>query len=180
MEKKNFECLSSVVKSIARNTFGVCVVLETIPRMRKTANPFIGRVTKVTRYSNVALGRDYYNTIGNKLDKLDLAKCEVEHEKPKGMTWLDYPYFLVSDKDDTQIYLRLTLNKNTHIVSEYYLDGVLATDDEVALIKTFIQSSGSSAKQTALGIDDDEQVKPFSPKVEGIKCLWQGDKKFEV
>lgn len=166
--------LATVVKNIKRNTFGVCCTLETEPRMRKTHNPYVGRVTKVTQYINVALGRDYYAAIENAAERKGLDGT-MAHEKPSGMDWFDYPYFLVSDKNPNQYYLRLTLNKNTAVKATYMVDGREATENEVAEIKSFLYDNSYSAKQAAVGLaDDDEQIRPFSVKIENIVELHQG------
>ena len=166
--------LSSVVKTIKRNTFGVLCVLSTEPRMRKTNNPYLGRVTKITRYVNVAVGRDYYVAVENAAERKGLDGKMV-HEKASGMSWCDYPYFLVGDKNPNQFYLRLTLNKNTKIEATYKVDGRDATAKEVEEIKTFLYDKSYSQKQAAVGLTNEEdQVYPFSPKVENIVELSQG------
>lgn len=175
---KNFDLLANVVRNVVRNSFGVCAVLETEPRMKKTANPYVGRVKKVTTYSNIALGRDYYAAVANAADRKGLdGKMEIE--KPKGMTWSEYPYFLVSDKDAEQMYLRLTLNKNTTIKTTYMVDGREATAAEVEEIKTFLYDTSYSLKQAAVGLEETEQVRPMSVKVENIVKIWQGAKCYE-
>lgn len=172
---KNFSKLSAVVKAIKRNTFGVVIVVETIPTMRKTNNPFLGRVSKVSTYTNVALGRDYENAVNNVGERTDANTTRTfKADAPKGQTWSDYPYFLQSIKDSEQFYLRMTMNKNTKIDSVFYLDGRLATDTEVADIKFFISSSNGSAKQADYGIKEEDFVRPISVKVENIISVQQG------
>lgn len=166
--------LSAVVKSIVRNSFGVCAITETDPTMRKTNNPYVGRVKKVTYYTNIAVGRVYENGVNNRLEKEGLAP-DFETEKQKGRTWVDFPYFEVSDKDPNQHYLRLTLNKNTTTRVIYMVDGREATNVEVDEIKTFLSNSNkSSAKQSAMGLADEDQVKTFAVKTENVVSLWQG------
>lgn len=172
---KNFSKLSAVVKTIKRNTFGVVIVTETIPTMRKTNNPYMGRVTKVSTYTNVALGRDYETAVNNVAERTNVNDTHTfVASAPKGQLWSDYPYFLQSIKDAEQFYLRMTMNKNTKITATYYVDNRVATSAEVAEIQNFLQSHGTSQKQKDYGIKDEDVVIPISVKVENIVSVSQG------
>lgn len=167
---KNFDALKGVVTLIPRNQFGVCCTICTEPRMRKTNNPFVGRVTKVTSYTNIVLGRSYENSVNNRTPN----GVKFVAKKPSGKSWLVYPYFLVSDNDNTINYLRLTPNKNTVIKSIYYIDGVEATEAEAAIIKSFLYDNTYSVKQAMHGVAEEDFVKPFDVNVVNIVFIGQG------
>ena len=170
--------LTQCVTSIARNTFGVRVVLETKPRMRKTNNPYIGRVTKVTEIHNVALGRDYLTAVTRRADQVGGDASTFVPQGASGMVWVQHPYFLESIKDSNTHYLRLTLNRNSKCEVKYLVDGRAATDTEVAELKAFLYDSHSySQKQASVGITNEyDQVKPMSVMLENILLIEQGDK----
>jgi len=167
-----FANLRTIVCAIKRNTFGVVLETETIPTMRKTDNPYFGRVTKRTHYANCAIGRDYAVACTNRNPQ---AQDEYKAEKPKGKTWLQFPYFLQADNGSGQLYLRVTMNKNTAIKSTYFVDGREATETEAEEIKTFLPTAKLCQKQTDFGIADEDQVRVMDFKVEGVKELHQGN-----
>lgn len=165
--------LRSFVHGLTKGTFGVTITTETEPRMRKTNNPYFGRVKKVTRLTNVALGYGYENVVNARLER-EGKSADFEADKPKGKSWELYPLFLCSDKDETQKYLRTTMRKNTATKSVLTLDGEVVTDaDTIAHIKSFIQSS---AKPTNQGLEDENVVIVRDYKVQGIVSIEQGEK----
>ena len=175
---QNFNSVSEFVNSVSRGTFGVTLITITEPKMRKTNNPYFGRVHKASYLINVALGYDYENTVNNRLSKKGLD-ASFEAEKPKGKSWCEYPYLLQADKDASVKYLRCTMRKNTKARTVFILDGKIVTDDAIeAQIKTFIQTSNASKKQAESGLDDAEQVIVRDFKLEGIIYLGQGEKSF--
>ena len=166
-----------VVSKIQRNTFGVCVITDTEPKMNKRGNPYFGRVRAIKCMVNVAVGRDYENTVHRVAERTEGADASnFVAAAPSGMVWETYPYILRSIKDPSQKYLRLTKNGNTTVSTTYMVDGREATKSEEAEIKAFIPKHGESAKQAACGIAAEDQVKPFAIKVENIVSLYQGDK----
>lgn len=175
---QNFNSVSEFTKNVSRGTFGISLITLTEPKMRKTNNPFYGRVHKASYLTNVALGYDYENSVNNRLDKKGL-ESDFQAEKPKGKSWAEYPYILQADKDASVKYLRCTMRANTKAKSIYILDGKVVTDDNTLLeIKSFIQKSSTSKKQTESGLEDNEQVIVRDYKLDGIIYLGQGNKSF--
>lgn len=175
---QNFNSVSEFTKNVSRGTFGISLITLTEPKMRKTNNPFYGRVHKASYMTNVALGYDYENSVNNRLDKKGL-EADFQAEKPKGKSWCEYPYILQADKDASVKYLRCTMRANTKAKSIYILDGKVVTDDNTLLeIKSFIQKSSTSKKQTESGLEDNEQVIVRDYKLDGIIYLGQGNKSF--
>lgn len=178
METKNFNSVIEFVKNVSRGTFGISLITLTEPKMRKTNNPYFGRVHKATYLTNVALGYNYENSVNNRLDRKGL-ETDFQAEKPKGKSWDEYPYILKSDKDASIKYLRCTMRQNTKAKSVYILDGKIVTDASVeAEIKGFIPTSSTSKKQAESGLDDAEQVVVRDYKLDGVIYLGQGEKSF--
>lgn len=165
-----------VNNEIKNGTFGVVITTETEPRMRKTNNPYFGRVRKVTRLTNVAIGYGYENVVNAHLDR-EGKTADFEADKPKGKHWVTYPTILASDKDESIEYLRTTMRKNTTTRSVFTLDGNVIEDPTiVAEIKSFIQSS---SKPTNQGVEDGNEVIVRDYKLEGILSISQGEKHWE-
>lgn len=175
---KNFNSVSEFVKNVSRGTFGISLITITVPKMRKTNNPYFGRVHKASYMTNVALGYDYQSVVNKHLEKKGLDG-DFQAEKPKGKSWFEYPYILESDKDNSVKYLRCTMRNNTKAKSVFILDGnIIENDSLLAEIKSFIQTSSTSKKQEESGLNDDEQVIVRDYKLDGIICLAQGEKVF--
>lgn len=174
----NIQSVNEFCKNINKGTFGISLVAVTTPKMNKKNNPFFGRVQKATYITNVALGYTYEHCVNNRLFRNGL-NTNFESDKPKGKTWLEFPYLLCSDKDNTQHYLRTTMRKNSKIENIYLLDGEIVNDLEIInQIKEWLPKPSTSAKQENCGLVDDEQVVIRDFKVENIVSLTQGSKKY--
>ena len=173
-----FNSISEFTNNVSRGTFGITLIAVTEPKMNKRGNPFYGRVKKATYMSNVALGDDYENTINARLERKG-EEGNYQAEKPKGKSWLEYPYILQSDKDENVKYLRCTIRPNTATKTLFILDGEIVTDaDTIIAIKDWMPKSAPCAKQTESGLSDEEQVIVRDYKLDGILCLTQGEKVF--
>jgi hypothetical protein len=175
---QNVFSVDEFIQGIKKGTFGITMIAVTEPKMNKRGNPYYGRVVKATYMSNVALGYDYQNVVNNRLERVGLDG-NFQAEKPKGKSWFNYPYILVSDSDSDIKYLRCTMRNNTISKSVYILDGKIVTDNIlVEEIKSFIPKSSSSSKQLSSGLKDVEQVVVRDFKLDGIVCLTQGERVF--
>lgn len=155
------------ILSLKKGLFGNKVVTITEPRMNKRNNPFIINgdvVTKITYYNNIGLGISYENSTNNKLERMG-EDATFEAEKPKGMTWENYPFILRSDKTPGQKYLRMQFYKNTTCKSIYLVNGKLATPQEIETIKAFLPKSNSS----------DSLIKVVSVKLQNVVKIKQAN-----
>lgn len=172
--------MKNFINSIGKGTFGIVMVTCTIPTMNKTGNPYYGRLKKISMTSNVAFGYDYSAYLYGKAKKQgllngrELKDFQEEVSKPKGKHWDEFPYFLQSDKDENQRYLRAYYNANSVTKSIYLLDGRFVTDERVKEdIKQYIKVSSSTSSKFGL---NDIVVRDF--KTENVLCLTQGSKIF--
>ena len=165
------------LSGLKKGVFGITLVANTQPKMNKTNNPYFGRVTKVTRLTNVAIGYSYENTIKNRLERAGSENTDFKSEAPKGRHWVEgYENILLqSNKDDTQYYLRTTMRKNTKASVTYLVDNRPATDEEINEFKAFFPKSSTSNKQTEAGLQDEEQVVVRDYKLESIQSLTLGN-----
>ena len=161
---KNLENIREFVKGINKGTFGITLVAMTDPSgMRKTNNPYVGRVKKISYTTNVALGYDYGSYLEARAKKLGLDVSDYKVEKPKGKKWFEHPYLLQSEKDETKHYLRCFYRPNTITKVIWLVDGRQATEVEIAEIKSFIPEKKVSAK-----------VRDYS--FDSVVALYQGEK----
>lgn len=173
-----FNSVSEFTNNVSRGTFGVTLIAVTEPKMNKRGNPFYGRVQKATYMSHVALGYGYENVINARLERKG-EEGNYQAEKPKGKSWLEYPYILQSDKDESVKYLRCTMRPSTATKTLYILDGEIVTDAETIIaIKGWLPKSAPCVKQTESGLSEEEQVIVRDYKLDNILCLTQGEKIF--
>ena len=106
----------------------------TVPTMNKTGNPLFGRVQKVTTASKVLFNSRYVKFA----DGEPVPTDEQGREKlPWGM-WRVYPK-LIDHKG--KVYVRLYFLPNSNVKVSYLVDGRKATEEELAIIKSFVRSN---------------------------------------
>lgn len=161
------------ISKLSKGIFGVEVITNTEPSMRKTKNPYLGRVRKVSVYRNAILGVDYQNAVNGRLER----KGEVADYKaaaPRGKKHYN-AFFYVSDKDENVFYLKIGIRKNTKIESEYMVDGRIATIAERTEIESLLIAHSSSVKKQAeAGLDENEQYHINAPKLENVVSIKLG------
>jgi len=102
-------------------------------RMRKTNNPYFGRVTKMVKASGLQFGADYSH----------LKSVDLNGQAPqplKGCNWVLFPIILQSQVTG-KLQLRCSLTANTKFNTTYFVDGVQATEKQINEFKPFISPS---------------------------------------
>lgn len=169
------ENIIAKVSGMRKATFGVQIITETEPSMRKTNNPFVGRVTKVTTYNNAMLGIDYQNAVNNRLERKGLAN-DYQSEAPKGKKRYN-AFFYQSLANEDIFYLKIGIYKNTTCHSILFLDGQPAKPEEIEAIKPFIQSKSSNVqKQQDAGLNENEQYRIVAPKAQNVLQIKLGER----
>jgi hypothetical protein len=126
-----------------RATFAT-IVTETTPKMRKTNNPFFGRVTKVSKIS-AQLNTNYTQKVNNQRGRegssTDFQAKANWHEPVTDM----YNGCISRHKKDTsKLYLNyVEMEKKT----AYLLDGFPATPEQLKAIFAFFPASAKKVKQ---------------------------------
>ena len=117
-----------------RSTFAT-LVLETTPKMRKTNNPFYGRVKKV-QVVNVRLNTNYENAVNNQRqregEQRNFTAAGNWHEK---LADKDNGCISCKKSDHSALYLNYIEEKKLQTV--YLLDGLPATEKELQAIFAF-------------------------------------------
>ena len=119
------------VSNFRKATFGLEIVTETEPAMRKTNNPYLHRVKKVTHYIDAVLGVDYQNAVNNRIARAG-HEANYVAEAPKGKT--HYNAFFYQSLDGETFYLKIGIYPSTQTNSMLFLDGQPATPTEIAAI----------------------------------------------
>lgn len=169
--------LKNFIEELKKGSY-MQVITCTEPKMRKTNNPYIGRVEKITLYYGVRTGVDYANCINNAMQRVGIDDTQFIADAPRGMQWAAYPFILKSIKDESQLYLRISIDKSSKSVSYWNVDGRLATDAEVAVIKNFLPAVSGSAKQAQAGLENEDQIQVRSIKFENIVYIKQGEREY--
>ena len=167
----------------------VSVVSMTEPKMNKRGNPLANaNVVKLTK-AVLQFGYSYENAVNNRIEKInsyidenDMFDGEIVYdiiEKPNFKSeslpwgkWVEgFENKILEHKGE--YYARFYEKKNDHREVYYLVNGELATEEEVAIIKQFTPKSYSN-RQAEVGIEDyADQVKPRTYKfssIVGLKC----------
>lgn len=169
--QNNFSVLMD--KALSATNGAICSLTLLTDVKVKVSCP-IKNIKKLAVYNGIQFGTSYENGVTNALTRNGID-AEFKAEPMKGKVWYAYPRVEQSIKDANQYYVRFTRTKATKVTSCYIIDGRKATEAEVEVIKSYLYATSTSAKQTALGLADEEQKKPFSPKFESI-VAWTVDK----
>lgn len=135
-------------------------------RMNKRGNPLADHNVVKCVKTQFNFGIVYENAVANRASKEQGEKVEFVAEKAKGYEWECYPYLLRAVKtNELQVRFYCKDGAKTEVV--YFVDGHLATDGEIAIIKEFAQTSSWSVKQAEAGCTEN-QVKPRSIRLKNI------------
>ena len=135
-------------------------------KMNKRGNPLAEHNVFKCVKTQFNFGIVYENAVANRASKEQGEKVEFVAEKAKGYEWECYPYLLRAVKtNELQVRFYCKDGAKTEVV--YFVDGHLATDSEIAIIKEFSQTSSWSAKQADAGCTEN-QVKPRNIRLKNI------------
>ena len=127
------------------------------------SNIYHNRLTSRTEISGIQIGANYENAVNNRINEKDF----IAKSLPWG-EWLRTNY-LISHKG--KIYLRAYKTKSTTTNTQYYLDNRLAQGHELSDILNNLRNNNSTSKrQSDIGIDEKDQVKPFTLNIDSINC----------
>ena len=146
---------------------------------KNNRNPFLGRVTLRKTYSGYVMGTDYANSLKAIAERMGNEGAEPSLKQ----TWhvaVD-EWFSTDRKTKSKFYLKLQRNNKQvacKVVTEYYLDGRPATQDEVYLIKSWESKSShtQSSTQVEMGIDKAHEQQFILPALESVTLIKQGNK----
>lgn len=163
--------LVATLSAVKGTTFAT---LETVtdPDMRKTGNPYVGRVKKHTRI-NCTFGANYENAVNRQGEREGLENAgEFEALKLPYGNWL-VPHKLIEHKGAVQV--RVMCNPHMKPDVSYTLDG---QPMDVSVIKPFMPEKKASARQEEFGIE--REVVPRNYKLESIKAITVNGTRYEI
>lgn len=144
----------------------VSVISATEPKLLKRGNPLAGaKVVKLTK-AVLQFGYSYENAVNNRTE---------EEFKAEGLPWGKWVEGFENKilEHNGELYARFYEKKNDHREVIYLVNGEIASEEEVAIIKQFTPKSYSN-RQAEVGIEEyADQVKPRTYKfssIVGLKC----------
>ena len=150
------------VKSV-KGCQSVSVSYENEQKMNKRNNPYYGRVTKRV-VAQMQFGYSYENACNNRCAE---GVTFVADSLAWG-AWVEgLENKVIVHKEE--YYLRLYDINGKSPKVEYYVDGVIATSEQIAEFMAFVPQSKPSAKQMAHGIEEERQVMPRAIKLSNIR-----------
>lgn len=148
---------SSLLSLLSNLNAGVFVGVHSLtePKMRKTNNPFNGHLVQKMTIQTLQWGYNYANAVNNRIGD---EKHETFVADPlKWGEWL-IPNKVITHKG--RLYARFYRVDNGNVPDTLFLiDGIIATEEQVAVIKSFLVAPSTSARQAEVGLTE-HQVKP--------------------
>ena len=142
----------SVLSTISNGTF-VGVHSLTEPKMRKTNNPFNGHKVQKMTIQTMQYGYSYENAVNNRIGSEETFVAEPL----KWGEWL-IPNKVITHKG--KLYARFyKVDNDTKPNVMYLVDGIIATEEEEEVIKSFLVAPSTSNRQAEVGLTT-HQVKP--------------------
>lgn len=156
------------------------MISDTEPQMRKRGNPFVGRVRKVSKW-NFGCNTSAYTKGNNQREQKG-----IEGEYKPESTYVESAdgrdnYVVAVKKDNPAIkYLRVYTNPNSNesTFTEYYIDGVKATEFQLEQLRTFLIKSKKGSHN--LGIRGDEAFGTFNVTIENVKFIYIDNRKIKI
>ena len=151
-------------------------------------NPYFGRVRMVKTFSGYAMGKDYARSVANAATRMGnettAEEVNLKQNWHKPLNGALGEWFSTDKATESKIYLKLGRNEKNiahKITTEYYLDGHLATAEEVASIEAWLKkkSSTQSSTQTELGLDKEHEEHFLLPQLDTITYIKQGDRELK-
>lgn len=175
MAHNNFSEIANTINALCstqhNGQFGAVVITATEPRMNKRGNPYIGRVVKITRYTNVAVGVSYTRTIEARASRLGINESyDTAPNKCGGYIDPKMPYCR-QHPTTGQTYFEFLFRRNTKPIPMWLIDGRKATLEEIASIESFLPKSTTPTKQIDFGLSEDDVVVIRQPKCDNILSI---------
>ena len=128
------------------------------------------------------MGTDYLTSIENAAERMGNADAEANLKsvwhKPTSQFG---EWFSTDKKTESKVYLKLQLNSKQiacKTTTTYYLDGHLATDEEVAEIEVWMKKKNHtiSSTQAEMGIDAEHEQTFLLMQLDTIISIKQGER----
>lgn len=156
--------LFDILAAMNAGTF-VRVNSVTEPKLLKRGNPLAGaKVIKLTK-ATLQFGYSYENAVNNRTEE------EFKAEELPWGKWVDGQVNRILEHNG-EYYGRFYEVKNGNREVVYLVNGEIATEEQVEIIKQFTPKSKSN-RQEEVGIEVENQVKPRTYKfssIVGLKC----------
>lgn len=147
------EQILSVLSTIKVGTF--CEVHSlTEPKMRKTNNPFNGMKVQKLTIQTLQWGYNYENGVNNRLN----GGTTFVAEPLKWGEWL-IPNKVITHKGNLYGRFYKVDNAMASTKTTYLIDGIIATEEQETIIKSFLIAPSQSNRQAEVGLTTN-QVKP--------------------
>ena len=153
----------------------VNVIALTEADMNKRNNAYYGRVMKLS-ITPMQIGFDYQKAVNNRL-KREGKEPNFIAESLKWGEWEIYNKVIAHKGEQ---YLRTYCVKNRHPKTYYLLDGRLATKEEFTQFSQFFKTKTASQKQTDMGLEEEEQVKPRNYKFSNLVSITINHTRFYI
>lgn len=130
-------------------------------------NEYYDRVETMTTLSGVQFNASYENAVNNRIGN----NGDGNGEKAFTAESLPWGSWIVPNKTiehNGNLYVRLYVTKSCKEDKVYLVDGCACSKEEAIKVKAAFRPSSPSKRQEAVGIEEKEQVKPFTLNAKSI------------
>ena len=142
---------------------------------KNNRNPFLGRVMERTTIGGWVVGTNYKRSCQNATERSG-SNAEFKAKDSWHIYYNDF--FEVSKNNSNKFYLQLQKSAKTCTTSPttYYVDGIEASEEQVAEIKSWLpkKTHNQSSSQIESGIDAEHERMYICVDLENIESITQG------
>ena len=163
-KKVNQKAVEKLEEVLADKVRFISFESQTVPKMRKTNNPYFDTVVKVTR-AVVQVGRDYETAVNNQLKK-EGKEPNFVASTPSGRHHIS-KLLTAKNDDEKQLYLNIFyFNNDKARIQVKYVDTITGKEIDKALLAPFMPKASEAAQG---GVDKKIILRTY--KLESINWL---------
>jgi len=163
-KKVNVKAVEKLEEVLSDKVRFISFESQTIPKMRKTNNPYFDRVVKLTR-AVVQVGRDYENAVNNQLKK-EGKEANFKASPPSGRHHIS-KLLTAKNDDEKQLYVNIFyFNNDKARIKVKYIDTITGKEIDKALLAPFMPKANEAEQG---GVDKKIIIRPY--KLESINWL---------
>ena len=163
---------------------GTIIVAMSTPAMRKTNNPFYGRVTKITKMTGVQIGTNFQSAKNNSAKRSGCSLVEpavAATPKRRSMEYVNRMILVNNETGEHYLPVQWTNKSMTYgfvsFDSCYLLDNQPMTHSEFKHLQEFLQDSGKDYVPKDQKDFNEEEIRNYiTLKLENVFTIQQGSK----
>ena len=165
-QESKMNALATMLSNIKGATIMTITTLTAV-KMNKRGNPLANENVTKLAIRNCQFGYSYANAVNNRIEKQSGEESNFVAEPRKWGKWVEGMENKAAEHNGNYYGRFYLLNNNVSDKVSYFVNGIPATAEQVAIIKEFTLKSAESNRQAEAGLVEN-QVKPFEVNLDNI------------